>query len=478
VYAVLTGAIIAVYYVLVALLGDFVLRELNVARHVFMPFAVLVFAVTFAPARARVQRLVDRLFYRGEYVFREEILQFNRQLARKLTQEEIYQSYVERVESLLKSSFVAVYTRAEGRRLELSKQMGDCPDLPATFSLQCFLGRYLSRYVTPLMVEFLDPTWERPNLDAESRAMLAVPRLAVAVPVVAHDRFLCLILLGEKRSGLVYHRRDAALLATFSEQLALVLQNAELLQSSIEQERLLKEVKLARDIQLSLLPPVAPDHPAIDMYGTMESSFEVGGDYYDYFFIDNDRIALAIGDVSGKGIPAAMLMSSLQAVFKNLAVRDALAPSNLNAELNNFLLNHANTEQFATFFYGVIDLRQSRFTFSNAGHCPALLVKDGFVDRLGEGGMILGVREAETYREGSVLVEPGDLLVLYTDGVTEQRNGAGDEYGEERLIRFLRENKNLPIRELQSALFADVMAFGGGTQHDDLTSVFAYNKAA
>ncbi len=117
VYAVLTGAIIAVYYVLVALLGDFVLRELNVARYVFMPFAVLVFAITFAPARARVQRLVDRLFYRGEYVYREEILQFNRKLARKLTPDEIYDSYIDRVESLLKSSFVAVYTRGENRQM-------------------------------------------------------------------------------------------------------------------------------------------------------------------------------------------------------------------------------------------------------------------------------------------------------------------------------------------------------------------------
>jgi sigma-B regulation protein RsbU (phosphoserine phosphatase) len=478
VYAVLTGAVIAVYYVLVALLGDFVLRELNVARYVFMPFAVLVFAITFTPARVRVQRLVDRLFFRGEYVYRDEVLQFNRKLARKLTQEEIYESYVDRVETLLKSSFVAVYTRNGEGELRQTRSLGDCSGLPEVFSLSSFLGRYLSRYVTPLMVEFLDHTWERRNLDAASRQFLDIPGLSVCVPVVAHDRLLCVILLGEKQSGLAYSRRDAALLATFSEQLALVLQNAELLQSSLEQERLLKEVKLAREIQLSLLPPVPPDHPAIDIYGTMDSSFEVGGDYFDYFFIDHDRIALAIGDVSGKGIPAAMLMSSLQAVFKNLAVRDGLAPADLNAELNTFLLNRANTEQFATFFYGVLDLRQSRFTFSNAGHCPALLVKDGFADRLGAGGMILGVREAESYREGSVSIEPGDLLMLYTDGVTEQKRDDGEEYGEDRLISFLRQNRNLPIRELQSALFDDVLQFGGGTQQDDLTSVFAYYNTA
>jgi sigma-B regulation protein RsbU (phosphoserine phosphatase) len=478
VYAVLTGGIIAIYYIVVAAVGDFVMRELNVAQHVFMPVAVLVLAVTFAPARSRVQRVVDRLFYRGEYAYRQEVFDFNRQLARKVHADEIYDSFVERVDALLKSSWIAIYTRGKHRQLLCRRRVGDVPELPETFSRQSFLGRYFSRYMTPLQVEFLDPAWERPRLDAESRRFLELPGLAVCVPVVAHDRFLSLILLGDKRSGLVYSRTDSQLLATFAEQLALVLQNAELLESSIEQERLQNEVMLARDIQLSLVPPSPPDHPTVDIYGQMVSSFEVGGDYFDYFFIDDDRIALAIADVSGKGIPAAMLMSSLQAVFKNLAIKDGLAPAELNRELNSHLVHNAKTEQFASFFYGVFDLRQNRFNFSNAGHCPALLVKDSYADRLGQSGLVLGVQEDAKYREGSVMMEPGDLLALYTDGVTEQKDPRGDEYGEERLIRFLLANRNLPIRELHSALFQDVVAFGDGQQQDDVTCVFACYRAA
>jgi sigma-B regulation protein RsbU (phosphoserine phosphatase) len=474
VYAVLTGVIIAVYYLIVAAVGGFVLRELNVASYVFMPVAVLVLAVIFAPARSRIQHLVDRLFYRGEYVYRQEVFEFNRQLARKLTTEEIFNSFIERVDGLLKSSFVAVYEHREGEQLTLTRSVGDFPDLPGTFALPSFLGRYFSRYMTPLLVEFLDHSWERRNLDVESKRFITLPALAVCVPVVAHDEFLSLILLGEKRSGLAYTRTDAELLTTFAEQLALVLQNAKLLQSSIEKERLMNEVMLARDIQLSVLPTSPPDDPRIDICGKMVSSFEVGGDYFDHFFIDDHRIALAIGDVSGKGIPAAMLMSSLQAVFKNLAVKDGLAPADLNAELNAYLVSHANPEQFATFFYGVIDLRESRFDFSNAGHSPALLVRQNYADRLGQGGMLLGVRDSVVYREGSVRIEPDDLLLLYTDGVTEQKGPGGEEYGEDRLIRFLVENKNLPIHELQTALFEDVIAFGEGRQDDDLTCVIVY----
>jgi sigma-B regulation protein RsbU (phosphoserine phosphatase) len=339
------------------------------------------------------------------------------------------------------------------------------------------LGRYFARFPSPLLVEYLEHSWERRKMDPDSRRFISIPGLAVCLPVVAHDHFICLILIGLKRSGLSYNRADAELLETFAEQLALVLQNAELLQSSIEQERLQNEVMLARDIQLSLLPTNPPSHPDIEILGQMVSYFEVGGDYFDYFFIDEQHIAVAVGDVSGKGIPAAMLMSSLQAIFKNLAIKGKLTPAELNVELNAYLIDHAKPEQFATFFYGVLHLHSSRFTFSNAGQCPALLIKSGYVDRLGQGGMLLGVQDSTSYREGNVLIEPGDLLLLYTDGITEQKNSGGEEYGEDRLINFLQNNKNLPISDLQQALLDDVVAFGNGRQDDDITSVFVYCKS-
>jgi sigma-B regulation protein RsbU (phosphoserine phosphatase) len=210
----------------------------------------------------------------------------------------------------------------------------------------------------------------------------------------------------------------------------------------------------------------------------MVSSFEMGGDYFDYFPVDPAQLAVAIGDVSGKGIPAAMLMSSLRAVFKNAALKRKLNPAELNAELNDYLYENAKPEQFATFFYGVFDRETATLSFSNAGQCPALLVRENFVDRLGEGGLVLGVQAAQEYREGRVRIEPGDLLVLYTDGITEQKNDAGDEYGEERLIRFLQMHRNLPLLQLQEGLLEDVIAFGGGSQQDDITTVIACHKVA
>jgi sigma-B regulation protein RsbU (phosphoserine phosphatase) len=276
----------------------------------------------------------------------------------------------------------------------------------------------------------------------------------------------------------LYNQTDAELLETFSEHLGLVLENAALHEASIEQERLKNEVLLAREIQLNLLPQAPPRHPSLELFGQMVSSVEVGGDYFDYFEIDPGRIGMVIGDVSGKGVPAAMLMSSLQAVFKNVAVRDKMEPGDVIAELNDYLCGNAKTEQFATFFYGILDLNTATFTFCNAGHCPAMVIKRDYVDRLGEGGMILGIRPEWPYREGTVRIDPGDLLCLYTDGVTEQKNEQGAEFGETKLIEFLRANENLPIMTLQESLFASVLAFGNGHQQDDITNVIARYKAA
>jgi sigma-B regulation protein RsbU (phosphoserine phosphatase) len=173
-----------------------------------------------------------------------------------------------------------------------------------------------------------------------------------------------------------------------------------------------------------------------------------------------------------------MLMSSLQAVFKNLAMRDRMHPSDVMNEVNKYLCSNGKPEQFATFFYGILDLENSTFTFCNAGHCPALLVKRDYVDRLGEGGMILGIEPAKRYAEGRVRIDPGDVICLYTDGVTEQTNAGGDQFGETGLIEFLRANKNRPLSDLQESLFASILAFGNGRQDDDITNVITRYKAA
>lgn len=478
VYALLSGLLIASYYALVQTAGGFLSREFGMSEAVWVTIAVVVLAITFAPVRERVQGAVDRVFYRTEYVYKQEVIEFGRRVARTLTREEIFDHFVGRCDALLHASFVVVYLRGEGKDLALERAHGAAPEVSPTFAAESFLGRYLTRYRTPLLVEYLDRSWERPHLDPDARRLLSTPGLAACVPIAAPDRLLGVALLGQKRSGLAFRRADAELLETFAEQLALVIENADLIRSSIEKERLKSEVMLARDIQQALLPTATPALRDVEIRGQMISSSEVGGDYFDYFALDDRRMVVAIGDVMGKGVPAAMLMASLQAVFKNRVVKGGLAPHEVNAELNDYLVEHAKPGQFATFFCGVFDLADSTFTFSSAGQCPALLATNGYIDRLGNGGTPLGANPNETYAEGSVAFHRGDLLLLYTDGVIEQMNDAGEPYGENRLIDFLAANRNLPPDRLQNALLRDVLEFGGGRQDDDITSVIAIRRSA
>jgi len=478
VYAVLTGMLIAGYYLIVQSLGAFLSREFGVSEYAWLPVAVLALAVAFAPVRERVQGVVDRLFYRADYVYREEVVDFGRSLARTVSREEILDQFVGRTSTLLHPSFTAVYLRNGSKELARSRVDGEAPDLPETFPSDAFLGRYLTRYRAPLPVEYLDPSWERRRLDAESRALLSTPGLAACVPIAAPDRLIGIVLLGQRRSGLVYRRADNELLETFADQVALVVENADLIQSSIEQERLKSEVMLARDIQQALLPETSPRVRNIDIRGRMVSSSEVGGDYFDYFALDDRRFVIAIGDVSGKGIPAAMLMASLQAVFKNRALKDDLPPAELNRELNDFMVDHAKPGQFASFFCGILDTVRNTLTFSSAGQCPALLATRDYVDRLANGGTVLGASPGQTYADGRVSLHPGDVLLLYTDGIVEQRDPRGELFGEKRLVDFLRVNRNLPPDDLQNALLQAVLGFGEGRQEDDITSVIVSCKSA
>ena len=385
VYAFLTGAIVAGYYALVNVVSDVMVRELGAPDFVWGPLTILFLALMFAPARERIQRIVDRIFYREEFTYKEEVSDLGRQLASRVTRAEILDYFCDRVDALLSPTWIAIYRGNGAEALELETTRGAPPELRETFQTQSFLARYLTRFRTPLMVEYLDRYWERPHVDDESRRFLTLEDLSVCLPLVDSDGLSGLVLLGSKRSQMPYRRAEGEVIGTFGEQLALVLHNAALIESSLEQERLQNEVMVARDIQLSLLPDRPPAWPGLEVQGQMVSSFEMGGDYFDYFPVDPTRLAVCIGDVSGKGIPAAMLMSSLRAVFKNAALKRKLPPADLNAELNDYLYENAKPEQFATFFYGVFDRESGTLSFSNAGQCPALLVREEFVDRLGEG---------------------------------------------------------------------------------------------
>jgi len=254
------------------------------------------------------------------------------------------------------------------------------------------------------------------------------------------------------------------------------LDYARLIGRVAEQEALKRELDIARDVQAGLLPQRRPAIAGLDYDGTCRMAREVGGDYFDFLELGPGRLGLALGDISGKGVSAALLMASLQALLRSRAKQLADAPAALVTQINESLTESTDPSKFATFFYAVYDAAARTLRYVNAGHNPPFLLRTGttVVSRLRPTGMALGFDQGAAYGEGTETLAPGDLLLAFTDGLTEALNGAGEEFGDARAAGLLVGNRHLGAGDLQRLLSAELEAFcGGAPQHDDVTIVVA-----
>jgi sigma-B regulation protein RsbU (phosphoserine phosphatase) len=234
-----------------------------------------------------------------------------------------------------------------------------------------------------------------------------------------------------------------------------------------------KEFEDARLIQRGLLPTAMPQTSAVQLASSWQPANGVGGDCFDALTFPGGGVGITIADVAGKGVPAALLMSNLQAAVRAFA-QEGASPSAVTTSVNRLLCRNMASGRFVTFCYARLDVATGRLTYANAGHNPPLLVHaDGRVDELQPGGTVLGVFAESTYEQGEFRIGAGDRLVLYTDGITEGRDGAGEEFGEERLARSALAHRALPADAMLASMLRDVEAFNGGTYEDDATLIVA-----
>ena len=229
------------------------------------------------------------------------------------------------------------------------------------------------------------------------------------------------------------------------------------------------EVAEARSIQQGLLPKSIPQRPGYEISSAWQPAQSVGGDYYDVLEFDDNSLGLCIADVAGKGLPAALLMSNLQAAVRGLA-SPALAPDGLCSRLNSLVCHNTGADRFITFFYAHLDGPARLLHYANAGHNPPILLHaDGSHERLQAGGGVLGVFPRHKFASGAAQLAPGDRLILYTDGVTEACDAGDEEFGEVRLLRLLQEHRTAAACALQAKILAVAGEFSRGHWHDDAT---------
>jgi phosphoserine phosphatase RsbU/P len=305
-----------------------------------------------------------------------------------------------------------------------------------------------------------------------SAAQLIKIGITAVVPMHIQQKTKGMILLGERLRGGAYAQADLEFLYSLGNLAIISIENARLFKEAIEKQRMEDELKIAREIQQGLLPEKLPSIPGFDIAALTIPSKEVGGDYYDVITRRNGDYILAIGDVSGKGTPAALLMASVQAALR------ALAPlcqsiSQTTGQINDLTCENTRSgNKFITFFWGILDAQTRQFRFSNAGHNPPYLIrKNGDMELLEDGGLILGIfKTTAPYAESSVTMLPGDILVMYTDGVSEAMNQSNDQFTEELLESILKESTHLSTKEIIQKVQQRLESHTQGTaQSDDIT---------
>ncbi|MCB2230737.1 SpoIIE family protein phosphatase [bacterium] len=294
-------------------------------------------------------------------------------------------------------------------------------------------------------------------------------RSEIVVPIKAGDRVIGVINLESKEYD-AYDERSLSLINAFAAHAAISLERARMHESMMAGRKLEEQLNVARSIQQTFLPNLPPKVKGYDIRGSNVSSGQVGGDYFDYIRIVESQYGLTVADVSGKGVPAALIMASFRASLI-AEIRNNYSIRTICQKVNTLLVESLDPGRYVTGVYGVLDSANNIFTYANCGHnLPFLLRTDGSVQYLREGGPVLGVTAHAIFEEQALFLNVGDLIVMYTDGVTEVFNEEGEEYGIERLVEVVKSCSACPCEEIEKRVYNEVRGFAARTHmFDDFT---------
>ncbi len=488
-YQLLSGILLAAYLALVVLVGTFAVRRLGTVSQPLTILLAVGAAALLWPVRRALQDRLDRHFFRSRGHLAAALQEIGQLIPRLLHPEELVAEVGSRLCRLLDVPRLGLYLPAGDGDWRLAGSAGPggrpappggaaCPprlELAATarrlaaseepYWLEGGPGRLeLAAVTTRAQADLAQRLAERDRLRAAGFALL--------VPLVVRERLAGVLALPRKRTGEAYQLQDLELLSAVASQAALQLENTRLYREALERQRLAEQLRLARSIQSRLLPGEVPRLPQTDLAACNISSAEVSGDYYDLFLRPDGRLVLAICDVSGKGMPASLLASNLQATLRaHCELLDS--PAAVLARVNRQLHAATDPEHFATLFLAYYDPADRSLRYCNGGHNPPLLARrDGRLETLEAGGLPVGAFPEAGYEEATVRLAPGDSLLLYTDGLTESGRGDGEMFGEERAREIFRRCCDRPAADIVAELRAALERYcGRGPLDDDVTLV-------
>ena len=352
------------------------------------------------------------------------------------------------------------------QQIEHIKARGFDPALEP--DLQLKMGQGLAGWAAQTQKSLIVPNVKEDPRYIEARVET---QSGMVVPIISNERIIGVFSIENNKPD-AYDEGDLELLDAFASLAAVSIERAKEHQEILEKRKLEEELSIAWSIQKTFLPKKHPQMPGFDISGINIPSEKVGGDYYDFIPIIDNQVGIAIGDVSGKGIPAALIMASFRASLI-AEIRNNYAIRSIMFKVNNLLFESTESGIYVTAVYGVLDIKSRIFTFTNAGHnAPIFRHADGRMEYLLEGGVALGTFENSEYEARPLSLGSGEIIVFYTDGVTEAKNEEEEEFGTKRLKQVINDSHHLNAADIQSNIHEAVKDFTGSLpQADDLTMI-------
>jgi len=468
-YLGLTLFLVLFYFLAVDGAGKALARRYALPEILVSFASIFLIAFTFAPLRGVLERLVDSALYPEQARTESALQRYAREVTSELQSEDILACLRRQLRETFGVHTAWLYLMQPdggGGNGQLGEVGGD-----GDFPLHSMLGRYVTRHGRTLMAEYLRGSSLERHLDAGSRRFLEARNLAVVMPVPLGGTVRGVVCVPRKPNGALFTTSDAGVVRVMAQQAVLALENVALHGERFEKLRLQHELAVAHQVQAGLIPARPPALDGLCVSGRILASEEVGGDYYDFMTLDGEQLGVAVGDVAGHGVAAAILMASMQMSLRNEAKAER-SPAEVMRRLNGQVSGWLAEGRFVSLFYCVYQNADRLLTYCNAGLDPPLLFRqDGRLDRLQRGGAVLGVDARQHYQDGVLKLFPDDLLVIHTDGIVEQQDARGEPFGQERLVEVVGRHLSEPLERLREHIFAAVLRFGASCMRDDMTVV-------
>lgn len=460
-YTVITFLILASYTAGLILLTGSMLRSGGIQDFTIIVLIILLTAATFWPINNFIHKKLERAIFPDRTLYKELFREFSRSFP-------LYNDY-----SILVESVQAWFRTVMNIR---SITLHSFDDTVETMSLSPEDSASVVHVCAKGQVFFWDELNDNAHTSVNEDEYLwaHTNSIALSIPIIVRKEFIGIMNIGSKVNNDDFTGHELEIFKTAAENIGIAMQTLQLRKEYAEKQRLDRELEVARDIQMRLLPSVMPTIPGLMLYGASKPCNEVGGDYYDAIPIDDTRSLLAIADVSGKGVGAAMLMANLQASLK-IAVRFNTSLKDIAIALNTLVYENTGASEFITFFCGLWDSHKGTIEFVNAGHNPPVIIRaDGTTDFLYPTGIGLGMMADSGYTTATVDLRDGDVLVLYTDGIEEAFNPSHEQFGIANIIQAARSSDSKEPCEIAKALLQEVEKFALGMKpYDDMTLIVA-----